>query len=92
MAHDLFRQNVNNNLHVHSRETLQNPFIQNWPVSAAGLPESLRCMFNTAKSAGTVLDGLEIALNIKLSLPIWYHPAITDKPLWNTRWMKCMKR
>ena len=49
-------------------------------------------MYSTAQKVGTILDGLEVAQDLELSMPVWYHPAMIEMPKWNQKWMQCFKK
>jgi len=59
---------------------LQKAFIQSWEFCMSGsrckLPRNILKMFKVAKRYGVSYDGLEPTLQVKRSLPFWYHFAI----------------
>ncbi|KIJ24533.1 hypothetical protein M422DRAFT_274658 [Sphaerobolus stellatus SS14] len=91
LADDILRKNVNENELIYHHDILVNPFVQNWPVLSSKLPDTLKRMVSAAETAGLLLDGLEINHEVKMEMTIWFHPAITAKHLWNSKWMNCLK-
>lgn len=73
-----------------------NVFLQKWKPKLnqySKIPKSTIKMIKTANKYGVIFDGQEVSINMKNSLPIWYHLEIEDEKIsWNKGAKICLRK
>ena len=72
------------------------PIIQDWRPRArgSGLPDDLKAMMKLAKELNVQLSATEPTIEVRSSLPIWYHARSdpSTRKLYKTKTAKCLRK